>query len=69
MDNKKHKSRGYGFVSFKDVDDYTRAFREMNGKYLGSRPLNLRRSNTESRTVTKTAAKKLIKSGKFSVDG
>lgn len=31
-DHKTHKTKGYGFISFKDPVDYTRAMREMNGK-------------------------------------
>ena len=31
-DKRSGKTRGYGFVSFKDSQDYIRAMREMNGK-------------------------------------
>ena len=31
-DKRSNKTRGYGFVSFKDPTDYVRAMREMNGK-------------------------------------
>ena len=31
-DKKSNKTRGYGFVSFKDPNDFVRAMREMNGK-------------------------------------
>ncbi len=31
-DKRSGKSRGYGFISFKDSQDYIRAMREMNGK-------------------------------------
>ena len=33
-DRRTNKSKGYGFVSFKDPNDFTRAVREMNGKNL-----------------------------------
>ena len=33
------KSEGYGFVSFSDGDDYFRAAKEMQGKYIGSHPV------------------------------
>jgi hypothetical protein len=33
-DKRSGKTRGYGFVSFKDSQDYIRAMREMNGKIL-----------------------------------
>jgi RNA recognition motif-containing protein len=31
-DKKSNKTRGYGFVSFRDPDDFVRAMREMNGE-------------------------------------
>jgi len=33
-DKRSGKTRGYGFVSFKDSQDYIRAMREMNGKHF-----------------------------------
>lgn len=44
-DGKSNKSKGYGFVSFKSQEDYIRAMREMDGKYVGNRPIKLRKSN------------------------
>jgi hypothetical protein len=46
------KSKGYGFVSFSDGDDYFLAAREMQGKYIGSHPVLLKRSTTEVRPTT-----------------
>jgi RNA recognition motif-containing protein len=37
------KTKGYGFVSFSDPRDYVKALREMNGKYIGNRPVKLRK--------------------------
>lgn len=34
VDKRTGKSRGYGFVSFSDPNDFTRAMREMNGRDL-----------------------------------
>ncbi|GLI76260.1 hypothetical protein PoHVEF18_004531 [Penicillium ochrochloron] len=48
------KSKGYGFISFSDGDDYFKAAREMQGKYIGSHPILLRRANTEVRPVSNT---------------
>jgi RNA recognition motif-containing protein len=31
-DKRTMKSKGFGFISFKDPDDFVRAWREMNGK-------------------------------------
>lgn len=33
-DKKSSKSKGYGFVSFKDPNDFIKAMREMNGELL-----------------------------------
>jgi hypothetical protein len=33
-DTRTMKSRGFGFISFKDPDDFVRAWREMNGKQV-----------------------------------
>lgn len=33
-DKRSNKTKGYGFVSFKDPNDYVRAMREMNGKCI-----------------------------------
>ncbi|WBW73637.1 splicing factor, WW domain -binding Rbm42 [Schizosaccharomyces osmophilus] len=41
------KTRGFGFVSFQDPDHFLRAWREKNGKYIGSRPVKLSRANSD----------------------
>ncbi|KAI9926908.1 hypothetical protein AWENTII_011550 [Aspergillus wentii] len=51
-DKRTQKSKGYGFVSFSDGDDYFAAAREMQGKYIGSHPVLLRRATTEVRPVS-----------------
>ena len=51
-DKRTQKSKGYGFVSFSDGDDYFRAAREMQNKYIGSHPVLLRRATTEVRPVS-----------------
>lgn len=50
-DKRTSKTKGYGFVSFKDPTDFTRAMKEMNGKYVGSRPIKLRKSNWRDRNI------------------
>jgi len=52
-DKKTQKTKGYGFVSFGDPFDCANAIREMNGKYVGNRPIKLRKSKWEHRQVTK----------------
>ncbi len=46
-DKRTTKSKGFGFVSFREADDMLRAWREMNGKYIGSHPVKLSRAQTE----------------------
>jgi hypothetical protein len=50
-DKRTNKSRGYGFVSFSDADDFFSAAKEMNGKYIGSHPVVIRKANTEIKVV------------------
>ena len=44
VDPKTGQNRGYGFVAFARPDDYLRAFKEMNGQYVGLRPVQLKRA-------------------------
>ena len=50
-------SFSYGFVSFKDPTDFTRAIKELNGKYVGSRPIKLSKSSWKDRNVDQVKAK------------
>ena len=50
-DKRTNKTKGFGFVSFRDPGDFTRAMREMNGKYVGSRPIKMRKSNWKDRNI------------------
>jgi RNA recognition motif-containing protein len=50
-DKRTKKSKGFGFVSFLNSEDFAKALREMNGKYVGNRPIKLRKSTTEERAV------------------
>merc|ERR1719471_385213 len=56
------KSRGYGFVSLLNPKDFLKAFKEMQGAYVGNRPIKLRKSNWKSRMNKKV---KNIKNFKF----
>lgn len=33
-DKRTNKTKGYGFISFKDPADFTKAMKEMNGEYI-----------------------------------
>ena len=46
-DKRTTKSKGYGFVSFSDPDDFFQAAKEMNGKYIQSHPVVVRKATTE----------------------
>ncbi|XP_058804013.1 RNA-binding protein 42 [Phymastichus coffea] len=50
-DKRTNKTKGFGFVSFKDPQDFIRAMKEMNGRYVGSRPIKLRKSNWKQRNL------------------
>jgi len=64
-DKRTNKTKGFGFISFKDPGDFTRAMREMNGKYVGSRPIKMRKSNWRDRNIeiVKTKMKEKQKMG------
>jgi hypothetical protein len=63
VDKHSQKTRGYGFVSFRDPHDYLKAMREMNGKYIGNRPVKLRKSTWNERNVDKKDLKRLKAEG------
>ncbi|KAF8939431.1 hypothetical protein EDD21DRAFT_362214 [Dissophora ornata] len=50
-DKRTQKTKGYGFVSFSEPEDFARAWKEMNGKYVGNRPIKLRKSQWKDRNV------------------
>ncbi|XP_017786547.1 PREDICTED: RNA-binding protein 42-like [Nicrophorus vespilloides] len=50
-DKRTNKTKGYGFVSFKEPGDFTKAMKEMNGRYVGSRPIKLRKSCWKNRSI------------------
>lgn len=62
-DKKTLKSKGYGFLSFKDPDDYVKAMREMNGKYVGNRPIKLRKSTWDERNADPRSIRKTLVGG------
>lgn len=48
-----HKSKGYGFVAFAKPEDYLKAWKEMDGRYIGSRPCRLKAAqvNVEAKKI------------------
>lgn len=48
-DKRTSKSKGYGFISFKEPQDFIRAMKEMDGRYVGSRPIKMRKSTWRNR--------------------
>ncbi|ORZ09671.1 hypothetical protein BCR41DRAFT_309370 [Lobosporangium transversale] len=50
-DKRTQKTKGYGFISFAEPDDFARAWKEMDGKYVGNRPIKLRKSQWKDRNV------------------
>lgn len=47
VDPRTNKNKGYGFVAFAKSEDYLKAFREMNGQYVGQRPVQLKRAESK----------------------
>jgi len=60
-DKRSNKTKGYGFISFRDPTDFTKAMREMDGKYVGSRPIKLRKSNWKDRNIDIVKQKQKLK--------
>lgn len=54
---KSNKSRGYGFVSLMDPQDYLKALKEMSGKYIGNRPIKVKASEWQKRGYEKNKNK------------
>ncbi|CAD6576258.1 MAG: hypothetical protein ASARMPRED_007668 [Alectoria sarmentosa] len=63
-DKRTTKSKGYGFVSFVDGEEYFQSARDMQGKYIGSHPVLLRKSTTEIRPTVPQDKRKNAKGGK-----
>ncbi|KAK7330827.1 hypothetical protein VNO77_25031 [Canavalia gladiata] len=72
-DKRSGKTKGYGFVSFADPSDLAVALKEMNGKYVGNRPIKLCKSKWKERTdfdaldKQKKQSKKKVKSSRVGV--
>lgn len=60
-DKRTSKSKGYGFVSFKEPQCFIRAMKEVDGKYVGSRPIKLRKSTWRQRGMEERRKKEVEK--------
>ncbi|XP_063960047.1 RNA-binding protein 42-like isoform X1 [Lytechinus pictus] len=56
-DKRTNKTKGYGFVSFKDPRDFVQAMKDWNGKYVGNRPIKLLKSTWKDRDVSSVKKK------------
>uniref|UniRef100_A0A453P419 RRM domain-containing protein n=1 Tax=Aegilops tauschii subsp. strangulata TaxID=200361 RepID=A0A453P419_AEGTS len=56
------KTKGYGFVSFANASDLAAALKEMNGKYVGNRPIKLRKSTWKNRIDYEALLKPKVRS-------
>lgn len=52
VDKRTGEGKGYGFVSFGKGEDMVSCLKEMNGKYVGSRPVSLKKSDWQKRDLT-----------------
>lgn len=68
-DKRSTKSKGYGFVSFSDADDFFQAAKEMNGKYIQSHPVVVKKANTEIKVTNVREKGKYGKHNKKSGSG
>jgi hypothetical protein len=57
-EKKTRKVKGFGFVSFMDPFEMVRAIKQMNGKYCGSRPMQVRKSEWQKRTLSNAKEEK-----------
>ena len=59
------KAKGFGFVSFGKAEDYARAMKEMNGKYVGNRPIKLLPSKWKDRAFATSKSNLAVESVKL----
>eukprot|EP01012_Entosiphon_sulcatum_P042134 TRINITY_DN56075_c0_g1_i1.p1 TRINITY_DN56075_c0_g1~~TRINITY_DN56075_c0_g1_i1.p1 ORF type:complete len:196 (-),score=46.28 TRINITY_DN56075_c0_g1_i1:43-630(-) len=60
-DKRSMKTKGFGFVSFAESRDMITALKEMNGKYVGNRPVVLKASKWKDREVEEGEASQTLK--------
>lgn len=57
------RSKGFGFVSISDESEFKMAMKSMHGKYIGSRPVKLKKSNWSDRNLDAAEVKTFRKAG------
>jgi RNA recognition motif-containing protein len=57
------RSRGFGFVALSNEEEFKAAIRSLHGKYIGSRPVKLRKSTWSDRNVESDKVGQLKKIG------
>ena len=62
-DKKSGRAKGFAFLSFINSEDYTKAMQEMQGRYVGARPLRLGRSKWQDRSAGRNKKKGLTHLG------
>jgi len=63
-DPRSNKTKGFGFVSFGKSQDMIRALKEMNNKYVGNRPVQLKAGKWKERACEPTVAAEILKDQK-----
>ena len=66
-DKRTGRSKGFGFVAMSDEAEFKRAMREMHGKYIGSRPVKLRKSNWADRSIEDVDQVRELKSAGYHI--
>ena len=51
QDKRTGRPKGFGFVSFAQPRDFLNALKEMNGQYIGNRPVKVTKSNWKDRDI------------------
>ena len=60
-DKRTLRTKGYAFISFKDPDEFIAAMQEMNGRFVGNRPIRLRKSTWKDRLCDNQTFKEISK--------
>jgi len=59
-DKRTSKTKGFGFVSFSQPEDMITALREVQGKYIGNRPVRLKKSTWKDKNIDNEKHKLLL---------